>query len=166
MKKHTTLSTNGSTEKRVLKRIPRPQGATSLATEAFLSKDDGLHKNYVDFMINHWLLSNGSICGTVMDINAFSVSLGVTVEDIRLKMRDRLIHSRVFDKDKQEQLLMGLFGELVSWTMEDRMRINSQIEILTRSQGGKYTPFISAELNKAMKLGLESGTALQGVISN
>lgn len=145
--------------------MPRPNGATALATEAHLTNSANLYKSFVDFMVNQWLLSNGFICGTQYDVQAFSRSLGIPPEEIRIRMRDRLINSKVFDKDQQEQMLYGLMGELVSWTMEDRMKINAQIDLLTRSQGGKYTPFISAELNKALKLGLEAGTSLQGVLS-
>lgn len=171
MKKHSISSTNGSIVKSskensvVLRRIPRPNGATSLATEAFLTQDDNLYRSFIDFMVNQWLLSNGFICGTQYDVQAFAKGLKIPVEEIRLRMRDKLMTSRIFDRDKQEQLLYGLMGELVSWTMEDRMKINAQIDILTRSQAGKYTPFISAELNKALKLGLEAGTSLQGVLS-
>ena len=148
---------------RVLKRLPRPNGATALASEAFVSKDGPT--KFVDFMINHWLLSNGFICGTQYDSQSLAKSLNISVEEIRIKMRDTVMTSKVWDKDSQEKILYGLMGELIGWTLEDRMRINAQIEILTKSQGGKYTPFISAELNKALKLSLESGTSLQGVLT-
>ena len=144
--------------------MPRPLGATALASEAHLSSESTTMAKFIDFMINHWLLSNGFICGIQYDIQGLARSLKISVEDIRAHMRDRVMSSRVWDKESQEKILYGLIGELVGWTLEDRMRINAQIEILTRSQAGKYTPFISAELNKALKLGLESGTALQGVL--
>lgn len=152
------------TSKKILVRLPRPLGATALASEAHLSSESTTMAKFIDFMINHWLLSNGFICGIQYDIQGLARSLKVSVEDIRAHMRDRVMSSRVWDKESQEKILYGLIGELVGWTLEDRMRINAQIEILTRSQAGKYTPFISAELNKALKLGLESGTALQGVL--
>ena len=152
------------TSKKILIRLPRPLGATALASEAHLSSESTTMAKFIDFMINHWLLSNGFICGIQYDIQGLARSLKVSVEDIRAHMRDRVMSSRVWDKESQEKILYGLIGELVGWTLEDRMRINAQIDILTRSQAGKYTPFISAELNKALKLGLESGTALQGVL--
>ena len=152
------------TSKKILVRLPRPLGATALASEAHLSSESTLMANFVDFMINHWLLSNGFICGIQYDIQGLARNLKISVEDIRAHMRDKVMSSRIWDKESQEKILYGLMGELVGWTLEDRMRINAQIEILTRYQAGRYTPFISAELNKALKLGLESGTALQGVL--
>lgn len=148
-----------------IRRLPRPNGATALAAEAYISGEPSIKKSFIDFMINHWLLSNGNICNVQYDIYSLAKALNIQVEEIRLKMRDNLITSRIWDKDNQEKVLFGMMGELISWTLEDRMRINSQIDILTKSQKGKYTPFISAELNKALKLGLDSGASLQGVLS-
>lgn len=170
MKKSSISNTNGNIVKSskssitVPIRLPRPNGATALASEAFITKDSLMLKKFRDFMINHWLLSNGSICGTQYNSQTLAKGLGIPVEEIRIKMRDTVMTSRIWDKESQEKIIYGLIGELVGWTLEDRMKINAQIEILTKSQGGKYTPFISAELNKALKLGLESGTALQGVL--
>lgn len=171
MKRSSTSSSSGSIIKssienlNVSRRLPRPNGATALATEAIISQDANLKKAWVDFMVNQWLLSNGFICGTQYDIQTFAKVMSISVDEIRVRMRDTIITSRIFDKDKQEKLLYGLMGELLSWTMEDRMKINAQVDLLTKAQGGKYVPFISAELNKVLKLGLESGTALQGVLN-
>ena len=81
-------------------------------------------------------------------------------------MRDRLLSSKIWDKDKQEELLQALMGEQLAWALEDRMEISHQLQILRDSQGGKYTPFISAEVNKTLKLKLESSTSLQSIIRN
>lgn len=151
--------------RKILVRLPRPLGATALGSEAYLSSDSSIRNKFIDFLINHWLLSNGFICGIQYDIQGLARGLKISVEVIRSHMRDKVMTSKVWDKESQEKILYGLMGELVGWTLEDRMRINAQIEILTRSQAGKYTPFVSSELNKALKLGLESGTALQGVLS-
>ena len=74
--------------------------------------------------------------------------------------------SRIWDKDKQEELLNALLGEQLAWALEDRMEISHQLQILRDSQGGKYTPFISSEVNKTLKLKLESSTSLQSIIRN
>ena len=68
--------------------------------------------------------------------------------------------------DKQEELLNALLGEQLAWALEDRMEISHQLQILRDSQGGKYTPFISSEVNKTLKLKLESSTSLQSIIRN
>ena len=92
--------------------------------------------------------------------------LGIDIEYVRVFMRDRLLSSRIWDKDKQEELLNALLGEQLAWALEDRMEISHQLQILRDSQGGKYTPFISSEVNKTLKLKLESSTSLQSIIRN
>lgn len=116
-------------------------------------------------MIQQWCLCSGNICGQTYDIHSLANSLKVPVESIRIHMRDEVLKSRVWDSEHQEELLKGLIGQMISWTLEDRIRINGQINLLTASQGGTYKPFISAELNKAMKMGLESSTAMQSLIA-
>ena len=147
------------------KRIPRPYGATSLAAQYHITKEEEYLRQFQNLMIQQWCLCSGNICGQTYDIQSLANSLKVPVESIRIHMRDEVLKSRVWDSEHQEELLKGLIGQMISWTLEDRIRINGQINLLTASQGGTYKPFISAELNKAMKLGLESSTAMQSLIA-
>lgn len=147
------------------KRIPRPYGATSLAAQYHITKEEQYLRQFQNLMIQQWCLCSGNICGQTYDIQSLANSLNVQVEDIRIHMRDEVLKSRVWDSEHQEELLKGLIGQMISWTLEDRIRINGQINLLTASQGGTYKPFISAELNKAMKMGLESSTAMQGLVA-
>ena len=147
------------------KRIPRPYGATSLAAQYHITKEEQYLRQFQNFMIQQWCLCSGNICGQTYDIQSLAKSLNVQVEDIRIHMRDEVLKSRVWDSEHQEELLKGLIGQMISWTLEDRVRINGQINLLTASQGGTYKPFISAELNKAMKMGLESSTAMQSLVA-
>lgn len=158
---------SGNTEKNSkhgLKRIPRPYGATTLAAQYHITKQEEARQAYTQLMIQQWLLGNGSLCGVTYDIQTLANSLHIQVDDIRVHMREQVTASRIWDKDQQEQILFGLMGQMMSCTLEDRMRVNRQIDILTRSQGDSYKPFISAELNKALKMGIESTTSIQALV--
>ena len=109
-------------------------------------------------------MGNGVLCGVTYDINTFSNKLGIDVNQIRVFMRDRLLSSRIWDKDKQGALIEALLGEQLAWVLEDRMEVSHQVNLLRDSQGGKYMPFISAELNKALKMKLDSTNSLQSLI--
>lgn len=147
-----------------IKRFPRPMGTTAMTNEYQKSGNlEDLQKVY-NYLINHWLIGNGMLCGIMYDINTFSSKTGIDVNYIRVFMRDRLLQSKLWDKDKQEELVQALLGEQVAWALEDRMEISHQVNILRESQGGHYTPFISAELNKALKMKLDSSTSLQSII--
>lgn len=147
-----------------IKRFPRPMGTTALALEyQKTQKPEDLLK-VQNYLINQWLLGNGVLCGVTYDINTFSNKLGIDVNQIRVFMRDRLLSSRIWDKDKQEALIEALLGEQLAWVLEDRMEVSHQVNLLRDSQGGKYMPFISAELNKALKMKLDSTNSLQSLI--
>lgn len=147
-------------------RFPRPMGVTAMALEYQKNPNDTLLVNIHNYLINQWLMGNGVLCGITYDINTFSYRMGIDINYIRIFMRDRLLSSRIWDKEKSEDLLQALMGEQLAWVLEDRMEIAHQVNVLRESQGGKYIPFISAELGKALKLKLESSTSLQSIVRN
>ena len=106
------------------------------------------------------------ICGIHYSIAQLANYLGVNPETIKLYMRDKVLNSRVWDKEQQEKILMGLLGEQLVWAMEDRMDIASQVQILQEAQGNKYVPYLTAELNKALKLRLDSSSSIQNIVRN
>ena len=147
-----------------IKRFPRPLGTTSLAIEYSLTPSDENKFRLYNHVIHQWLLSNGKFGGKYMDVNTLSKITGIPTDYIQCFMRDQVMNSKIWDKDKQEELINGLLGQTLAWALEDRLAIKSQVDLLRQSQNGHYTPFVSAELNKAMKMMLDSSTGLQSVI--
>ena len=147
-----------------IKRFPRPLGTTSLAIEYSLTPSDENRFRLYNHVIHQWLLSYGKFGGKYMDVNTLSQITGIPTDYIQCFMRDQVMNSKIWDKDKQEELINGLLGQTLAWALEDRLAIKSQVDLLRQSQNGHYTPFVSAELNKAMKMMLDSSTGLQSVI--
>ena len=154
---------NGSIDVNV-KRFPRPLGTTALAMEYNQNKSEENLFKLFDYVIHQWLLTNGSFGGSYVDVNALSQKSGIPRDYIQTYMRNQVMNSKVWDMEHQEAIINGLLGQQMAWALEDRLEINRQADILRASQGGKYTPFVSAELNKVLKLKLESSTSLQTVI--
>lgn len=147
-----------------IRRFPRPLGTTAMMQEYQKTKDEAVLMKVQDYLISQWLIGNGVLCGVTYDINSFANHLRIDVNYIRMYMRDRLLSSKLWDRDRQEDMVNALLGEQLAWAMEDRMEISHQVNVLREAQGGKYTPFISAEVNKALKLKLESSTSLQSIV--
>lgn len=147
-----------------IKRFPRPLGTTSLAVEYSLNPNDENRFRLYNHVVHQWLLSNGKFGGKYMDVNTLSQVTGIPTDYIQCFMRDQVMNSKIWDRDKQEELLNGLLGQTLAWALEDRLAIKSQVDLLRQSQNGHYTPFVSAELNKAIKMMLDSSTGLQSVI--
>ena len=147
-----------------IKRFPRPLGTTSLAVEYSLNPNDENRFRLYNHVVHQWLLSNGKFGGKYRDVNTLSQVTGIPTDYIQCFMRDQVMNSKIWDRDKQEELLNGLLGQTLAWALEDRLAIKSQVDLLRQSQNGHYTPFVSAELNKAIKMMLDSSTGLQSVI--
>lgn len=150
-------------EKNII-RFPRPLGTTALAIQ--YQKDRSVENKMalLNYVIHNWILSNGKFGNTPMDISTLSRTLKIDLEYIQTYMRDQILNSKIWQPELQQDLINGLLGQQLSWALEDRMEVIQQIEILKTSQGGHYTPFISAELNKALKLRLDTSASLQQVI--
>lgn len=149
------------------KKLPRPFGITQLIHEYHKITDSekkelALNKIRAIFLQN-WFLNNGNICGVYYSLNSISLFLNVDPSYIQGYMKDQVINNGLWDKEKQQEILQGLIGSQLSWVLEDRMNVMNQFEVLRRSQNGKYTPFVSAELNKVLKLSIESSTSLQSL---
>jgi len=96
-------------------RFPRPLGTTAMILEYQKSGNPEDLIKVQNYLINQWLLGNGVLCGVTYDINSFSNRLGIDTEYVRIFMRDRLLSSKIWDKDKQEELLQALMGEQLAW---------------------------------------------------
>lgn len=153
-------------EKNNVKRWPRPMGITALAMN-YQKKpsDESLSQLYL-YLISQWFMNNGVLCGISYDMNTLSRVFKISPTYVKSYMRDTVLNSKIWDRDKHEDLINGLLGEQLTWAIEDRLEILQQVDILKRSQNGKYVPFISAELNKALKLRLESSSSLQAIVRN
>jgi len=54
----------------------------------------------------------------------------------------------------------------INWGLEDRSKAQQQLTLLLSSQGAKYTPFISGEVNKAIKLVMDSTAQMLTVVKS
>ena len=151
-------------KKENLYRFPRPMGTTALAIQYQQNKSKETQEALYNYIIHNWILSNGKFGSVPMDINTLARTLGITIEYIQLYMRDHILTSKIWQPEIQQDLINGLLGQQLAWALEDRMEVMQQVDILKASQNGHYTPFISAELNKALKLRLETSASLQQVI--
>lgn len=148
-------------------RIPRPLGVTQLLNEYSKIEDPSDKEKALnkvrDLLLNHWFLNNGSICGNFYSLNSLSIFLGVDISYIQDYIKDKVINNKIWNPENQDSILKGMVGQQLSWAMEERMIIGHQLDILSKSQGNKYTPFVSAEVNKTIKLLLESSTSFQSL---
>ena len=145
-------------------RLSRPFGITQAMVNYHQTKDESVKEKILSFMIQQWILSNGLLCGRSMNALQLSEFLKCDPERVRIQIRDQFINTRIWDKNRQEELLNSLIGQQVMWALEDRMEIEQQLSLLKRSQKGSYTPFVTSEVNKVLGLKLSSSQGLASVI--
>lgn len=145
-------------------RFPRPLGVTQLMKDYKTSKDPAILDRLQSYYIQQWLISNGNICGKHYSIMELGNFLKCDPDRIRIHMRDQMLNTKIWDRANQEQLMDAIMGQQLSWLLEDRMEVASQVNSLRKSQGDHYTPFVTSELNKALSLKLNTTTNLQSLL--
>lgn len=118
------------------------------------------------YFIQNWIMNNQFICGRLFSVMELSNFLKCDPDRIRLHMRDQLLNTKLWDKDKQEDLINALIGQHITWALEDRMAVEGQVRLLQKSQGQQYTPFVSAEVNKAMGMKIQTTAQLGSILKS
>ena len=142
-------------ESKIVPRFPRGLGITQLALQANAGDDEAL-KNLTKFIVHTWIVNNGKLWSRVYSVNELADFLKCEPSIIQMQMKQTFLDNGLFDRNKM--------GACIGWALEDRMEISQQLQILRDSQGGRYAPFITAEVNKAIGLKQQSTTSLQSLV--
>ena len=150
-------------EQKIVPRFPRGLGITQLALQANAGDDEAL-KNLTKFVIHTWIVNNGKLWSRVYSVNELADFLKCEPSIIQMQMKQTFLDNGLFDRNKMDESADSLMGACIGWALEDRMEISQQLQILRDSQGGRYAPFITAEVNKAIGLKQQSTTSLQSLV--
>lgn len=150
-------------EQKIVPRFPRGLGITQLALQANAGDDEAL-KNLTKFVIHTWIVNNGKLWSRVYSVNELADFLKCEPSIIQMQMKQTFLDNGLFDRNKMDEIADSLMGACIGWALEDRMEISQQLQILRDSQGGRYAPFITAEVNKAIGLKQQSTTSLQSLV--
>lgn len=150
-------------ESKIVPRFPRGLGITQLALQANAGDNEAL-KNLTKLIIHTWIVNNGRLWARVYSVNELSDFLKCEPSIIQMQMKQTFLDNGLFDRNKMDEIADSLMGACIGWALEDRMEISQQVQILRDSQGGRYAPFITAEVNKAIGLKQQSTTSLQSLV--
>lgn len=150
-------------EQKIVPRFPRGMGVTQLAIQANAGDDEAL-KNLTKFIIHTWIVNNGKLWAKVYSVNELADFLKCEPAIIQMQMKQTFLDNGLFDRSKMNEIADSLMGACISWALEDRMEVSQQVQILRDSQGGRYAPFITSEVNKALGLKQQSTTSLQSLV--
>lgn len=144
-----------------IERMPRPTGVTILAQQMNKAKSKKLRKTRKEKLISHivniYTMSGFRLNDRTLSIPQLAHLLNTKVETIQSCM---LGTSHTLEAFKDPQRLQDTAAALANmstlWAIQDRGTIQHQLEILLKSQGDKYAPFISGEISRTLSTLLQS----------
>lgn len=147
-------------------RIPRARGITFLGAKYNHTKDEADYKALVKYAVNNYSLSGFSYLGKPMAMHDFSLMLNIPKSEITCVMTDQADNIGFLTKENSKDMLSMIASLSMEWSMQDRARIQAQFDRLNKAQGEGYAPFISAEVNKTLKLMMEANQQIGQTFRN
>lgn len=145
-------------------RIPRPMGLTLLSKEYQENNSDDNQQRLRKHLINQYTLSGFRLNGVPVPIHELSTLVNIPLHEINNLVSESGKNLGAFNSPEQIQnTITSIISLSTNWAIMDKGLINQQIEILAQAQGGTYKPFISGELNKALKTGLDANKNLMEI---
>lgn len=154
------------------RRLPRPMGITFLAIEGYGTQLSDIltnHKNktirdnntnnqqhtnkQIKYrVVEQWVHQSMSINNQYMTINQLSIYLNLDVVHIQryMDLAMKKIGKWLGDDQGMLERSRAIFFTSLNLASENMALNRAQVELLTRSQSGRYKPFISSTLNQAL----------------
>lgn len=144
-----------------IERMPRPTGVTILAQQMNKAKSKKLRKQRKEKLISHivniYTMSGFRINDRTLSIPQLATLLKTKVETIQSAMLGTIHTLEAFkDPKKLSDTAAALANMSTLWAIQDRGTVQHQLEILMKSQGEKYMPFISGEISRLLSTLLQS----------
>ena len=144
-----------------IERMPRPTGVTILAQQMNKAKSKKLRKQRKEKLISHivniYTMSGFRINDRTLSIPQLATLLKTKVETIQSAMLGTSHTLEAFkDPKKLSDTAAALANMSTLWAIQDRGTVQHQLEILMKSQGEKYMPFLSGEISRLLSTLLQS----------
>lgn len=154
-------------EKSKLKRVPRLRGSSVLLDNYYKTPTRDNLEKLQRYYIQAWVVSGGYLLNKSYSLIQLSTFLNVPIDYIQSLLQEQMSnHSMWQNGSNVEDMLAKMISTQIAWAYEDRFEIDAQVQLLKRSQDGKFQPFISSEVNKSLDLKQKSVDNLTKVIKN
>lgn len=148
-------------EDTTITRRPRLKGLTFLSLQHQQENNEESREAVLRHAITNWTIQGFRWNNQPCNINDLSHILKVnptTIMEHVSEVGKNL--GGLADPDQVEDTIKSIISLSTTWAIQDRGIIMKQLETMLASQGGQYRPFISGEVNKALKLILDSNKNL------
>lgn len=138
-------------------RIPRPKYITNIAINYRETKDKTLLKQLLQTLLSQYVTNGFQINGHPLSLQDISFMYNVPIQEIYSEIK--AISQTVTGFIQTDNLLEaheGLLAMTLEQAIRDKGLISTQLSLLLDSQGATYKPFISGEVNQALKTTLSA----------
>lgn len=146
-------------------RIPRPLGLTNMIRAYHLDPTEE-NKQAINEAVVKSYINNGFTWNyRKRSVDELSILTGIPVPT--LLMNITRVTRTLASLAKPEQLqntIQSLMGLIIQNGMDDRGEVEEQLQKLKAAQGDSYAPFISKEVNGALKLRMDSNKQLMDIL--
>jgi len=144
------------------KRLPRPQGSTFLSMRFQQSNTQEDREAIFKHVISAYTLQGFMWNNVPCTINQLSQILRLPTQIILLYISELGQNmGSLASAENIENTLKSIITLSTTWAIQDRGLVSNQLNQLLASQDGKYKPFITAEVNKVLKLMIDSNKGMQ-----
>lgn len=145
-----------------ISRFPREKGLTQMSQFYQENPNPNVLKTLQDYIVKLYIFNSFSLCKTPYSIPDMAQFLQIPIPTLHLKLQSSLnTLPNLLNQESLESSIQSLISLSIQFSLEDRSKILDQYQSLKASQGSEYKPFISSEVNKALKLLLESNKSFQ-----
>ena len=138
-------------------RQPRPMGSTFLSIEANKLNTEEAKDKLLKHVILHYTTSGFTFNGVPCSIPQLSILIQVDQNRIMDHISNTAQNmGNMLEPERLEDTIKSIVTLGSTWAIQDRGAILQQLNTMQLAQGGKYKAFISGEVNKSLKLLLDS----------
>jgi len=144
-----------------MERKPRPQGSTYLSLQYQRTNSEEDKRLLIKHIISLYTLNGFRWNNRPMNLPTLAQTLSLPVSEIMGIVSDLGTQmGSLASPENIKNTLQSIITLSTSWAIQDRGMVATQAELLMRSQGDTYKPFISSEVTKAMKVLLDANKNL------
>lgn len=145
------------TKEKTIRRMPRIQGLTYLSLTFQREKTEQAKEDIYRHVTTQYTIQGFRLNRISLSLHQFSAYAQIPLNRVMYYINNVASNmNSMQDPSNIQDLMKSIITLSTTWAIQDKGMIMGQIELLSKAQGNKYKPFISSELNKAMKLSLES----------
>ena len=146
-------------------RIPRPLGLTNLIKAYHIDPTESAKQRVNEHIVKSYVDNGFTWNYRKISIDELSIYTGIPTQTLLINItRAAKSLANLANPEQIQDSLQAMIGMIMRNGINDRGEIEEQLFKMKLSQGSSYSPFISSEVGKTIKLMLDSNKNLMDIV--